>query len=71
MKVIVRGTVLSVHSGVSKSNGRPFVYADIYDGEDLIKVFGVDHQLATGAVIEQECRFTVDQSNKWFFMAIS
>lgn len=70
MVVTIDGTVLGVHSGVSRGSGRPFVYADVYDGEDLVKVFGVRDDLSTGDVISQRCRFTVDNANKWFFMAI-
>ena len=34
MLVNVYGTVLNVHTGVSKSSGKSFRMADIYDGED-------------------------------------
>lgn len=69
MKVFVSGQCLSVHQGTSRS-GKDYVYADVYDGEDLIKVFGVDPQFPLGECMI-ECRLDINpDTNKTFFMAV-
>lgn len=47
MKVMLTGQVLSVRVGKTKA-GKDYSVADVYDGEELIKVFGVDPKLLPG-----------------------
>ena len=65
MLVNVYGTVLNVHTGVSKSSGKSFRMADVYDGEDLLKVFSVPDEIVQGEVVNIRCRLSVD-NNKLF-----
>ncbi len=48
MKVMLTGQVLSVRVGRTKA-GKDYSVADVYDGEELIKVFGVDPKLLPGS----------------------
>lgn len=70
MKVTVIGQCLAVRSGRSRS-GKDYTLADIYDGEDLIKIFGVPEDLPIGQTVSVECRLDINpETNKTFFMAL-
>lgn len=72
MKVYVGGQLLAVRSGKSNKSGKEYTIADIYDGEDLIKVFGASPDLPVGTDVMIECRLDINpDTNKTFFMALT
>lgn len=71
MKVFVSGQLLNVRSGNSNKSGKAYTVADIYDGEDLIKVFGVKEDLPVGTDVMIQCRIDINpDTNKTFFLAL-
>lgn len=70
MKVIIEGQVLNVRQGVSRTTGKAFTVADIYDGEELIKVFRVDpEKVVVGSNVSLDCRLSFDDG-KLFVLAL-
>lgn len=71
MKFVVAGKVLNIHSGKSKS-GKDYVIADIYDGTDLVKVFGVDTlSVHVGDEVMLPCRLDINwDERRTFLMAV-
>ena len=71
MKVVISGRVLGVHTGKSKS-GKDYVIADVYDGSDLVKVFGIDPvKIKVGDEVMIECRLDINwETRRTFLMAV-
>ncbi len=68
MKFIVSGRVLAFHSGKSKA-GKEYTIADIYDGTDLVKVFGVDpNKVLVGDEVMLEVRIDINWDNRRIFV---
>lgn len=70
MKVTVEGRVLSIRTGTNKNTGKAYTCADLYDGNDLIKVYGVD--VASIKVDQQvmiRCRMNVDYAEQRIFFS--
>ncbi len=70
MKAMVTGQILSVRSGTAK-NGKPFTVADVYDGEDLLKIFGVDPQLQIGIEMSFPVRIRLRDDGSGLFISVT
>lgn len=69
MKFVIRGRVLNIHTGTSKTTNKDYTVADIYDGTDLVKVFGVDsNKLLIGEDTEVNVRLDIDWDKKRTFV---
>lgn len=66
MNVKVTGTVLKVSRGISRKSGKEYSFADIYDGDSLIKIFSVPSGIIEGEVVEFDCRLNVDSDGHCF-----
>lgn len=60
MNVKIVGTVLKVARGVSKKTGKEYSFADVYDGDSLLKVFAIPPDVVQGELVEFDCRLNVD-----------
>lgn len=71
MKINLKGQVLGIHKGVGKKSGKPYTVADVYDGEDLLKVFNAPADLTPGKMVEIPCRLSINENGGCFIMAIN
>lgn len=70
MKAMITGQVLSVRVGKSKA-GKDYTVADVYDGEDLIKIFGVDPQLLPGSEMSFPVRIRIQDDGSGLFVSVT
>lgn len=69
MKVVVNGKCLAVRTGTNKNTGKDYSVADIYDGSDLIKVFGVDvGSMQVDKMVSISCNLNVDYEKRNVFL---
>lgn len=55
MRCEIVGQVIDVKGGTTK-DGKPYSYALVYDGEDVVRIYGVD---TDSMLIGSDCRFPV------------
>lgn len=68
MNVIIEGKVLNIHHGKTKAE-KEYTIADVYDGRDLVKIFGVDEsKLVIGSDAIIPCRLDVNWDKKQIFL---
>ena len=70
MKVMLTGQVLSVRVGKTKA-GKDYSVADVYDGEELIKVFGVDPKLLPGETMSFPVRIRLRDDGSGLFVSVT
>lgn len=73
MIVTIKGKCLSVKSGTNKNTGKTYSYADIYTGNELIKVYNVDiSTLYPDMDVALQCNMNVDfDSAKIYFSSVN
>ncbi len=71
MKITIVGTVLNVREGVSKKSGKPYRIADVYDGEELLKIFAAPSTVGVGERVELPCRLRMQENGGCFIMALN
>lgn len=70
MKVMLTGQVLSVRVGRTKA-GKDYSVADVYDGEELIKVFGVEPNLVPGESMTFPVRIRLRDNGSGLFVSVT
>lgn len=67
MKVVITGQLLQVHQGNTKDN-KPYAVADVYDGTDLIKIWGYSGLDQIGQTVSIPVRLNIDYDKRSCFI---